>query len=71
MKLKVIRYDEDYLCHICEDESENRHRVDLTSDGSLPCEIDGQDVEIYLVGKTVSVNRLNPYIEIAMEVEVL
>ena len=62
MILKVIKdVDHPHNYHTCEDESGRLHRVDLLVNGDLPEETTPED----LVGKTVTVDYLAPYITIA------
>jgi len=68
MKLKVISYNKLEDCHECIDlETNTKHRVDLFTDGLSR---KTKETNESIIKKIVYVNRLTPYIEIAMDVEV-
>ena len=68
MKLKVIEWMEPpHNFHRCEDKKGETHRVDLLVNGEFKKDIDPQA----LVGKTVNVDSLHAYCEIAMGVKIL
>jgi len=61
MRLKVHAVVEDGPDVYCSDEQGESHRVDFLVDGSLPEGTTAQD----LVDKTIEVESLTPYVEIA------
>lgn len=61
--LKVMRYEEVERCHLCIDAEGNHHRVDLFVDGSLRQQ--GYATNESVVGLTVRVGYLTPYVSIA------
>lgn len=67
MRLTVKQYNEDQAYHECQDDEGRTYRVDLIVDGTLPDDM-AQNPE-QLVGRTVQVGWLSPFIEIAQEVE--
>lgn len=67
MKLKVESVHPNGVDFICRDQDNERHTVDLFVNGDLPENTQIQD----LVGKTVGVDELLPYIEIAFGVKIL
>ena len=67
MKLKVIEYDEYGNFHSCEDQDGLRYRVDLLVCGELPEET----THASLVGKTVEVEELIPYLLLARKTKII
>ncbi len=69
MLLKVIRYEGPPLdYHVCVDEFGTERRIDLFVYGGFH----GQDIKPEdLVGKTVNVERLHAYVEIAINVTIV
>ncbi len=67
MKLKVIMYDEQEDFFTCKDELNEIRRVDLMTDKLRQVAIEPKS----LVGKTVEVHHLIPYIEIGIDVKVV
>ena len=61
MKLTVIKENVPLSFHDCIDENGNLYRVDLFIDGKAPKGITGAD----LVGKTIEVDYIYPYLYIA------
>jgi hypothetical protein len=76
-KFKITEYIEsagigDY--HLCEDEKGCSHKIDLIVDGSLKWDeskISTNDFKKSLVGKEIYCDHVFPFLEIAMEVELL
>jgi hypothetical protein len=66
MKLTVIEYNEYFDYHLCIDEEGIPRKVDLTSDG-LAETVEDTD----LVGKTVEVEGIIPWIEVGIGVSIM
>lgn len=66
MELRVIRYNSVANYHLCRGLDGKEHRVDLFVDGP----IEGHD-DKSIVGHSVSVDYLSPFIEIASNVKVI
>lgn len=66
MILKVISYHQGENYHKCIDESGNEHRLDIFTDGKLPRELNES-----ICGKSISVEYLHPYIQLAMNAKII
>lgn len=64
---KVIEYEKIYDCHVCIDEDDKRHLIDLMVAGDFP---EGTSPES-LIGKTVSCSYTLPHISIAKGVHIV
>lgn len=67
MKFEIIKWESLLDFHRCIDEDGQSHQVDLFINGDLDESITAEE----LVGKTVSVERLTPYLELAHGVKIL
>ena len=69
MILKVVRWEPSPLnFHICRDENGEQYRLDLF----VNADFHNQDITPEdLVGKTISIERKHPYIEIACGVKII
>lgn len=63
---KVLKFDEHFMCSICEDSEGNEHRIDLEVDGCLPKGVQERD----LIGKRVSVSYIQPFCGIGIDVKI-
>lgn len=68
MKLKILRFDANELAHICSDEEGKEHRVDILVDGGIDTAKHSDEA---LIGRTVEVSFLTPFVEIAHDVRLI
>ncbi|MDD2869636.1 hypothetical protein [Neomegalonema sp.] len=68
MKLKVIQWNAEHSYHECIDETGETRKIDLCVDSVSVDKPSGEFDPVKLVGKTVEVDRVYPFIEIAENV---
>ena len=73
MKYKIIKYEENQDCHILVDEHGLRFMVDIMICGDLDLPNNTSYLEYChnLIGSTVEISDVTPYVYTALDVEIL